>query len=187
MIEDYSNSIGGLDYKDLYAYVVEKYNNTDFVEIGSFRGASAVFMGVQILNKNKNIKLHCVDPWEDSDEAKKTQPPRNETTDQSGLYNEFIQNIEKVKSCIKPIRSSSFIASNQFKNESVDFIFVDGDHSYQAVFMDLNLWWPKLKVGGIMAGHDFWAPQIQKAVADFCEKNNLKFQNTSSSCFLINK
>jgi predicted O-methyltransferase YrrM len=187
MIEDYSNSIGDLDYKDLYTFVVEKYNNTEFVEIGSFRGTSAVFMAVQILNKNKNIKLNCIDPWEDTDEAKLTQPERVEEVNKNGLYFDFIKNIEKVKDYINPIRSSSFVASNNFKNESVDFVFVDGDHSYQAVLMDLKLWWPKLKNGGIMAGHDFWASQIRKAVEDFCLERNLKFQNTSTSCFLINK
>ncbi len=187
MIKDISDEIGGLDYRDLYSYVVHRYNNAKFVEIGSFRGASAVFMGTLILNNNKNIKLYCVDPWEDSEEAKKTQPPRNELIDNIGVYNDFLKNIEEVKSCVFPIRKPSTIAVEGFENNDLDFIFIDGDHSYEAVSSDLNIWWPKLKDGGIIAGHDFWASQIYQAVYDFCLKNNLLFQKVSSSCFLIKK
>ncbi|PNW79477.1 hypothetical protein CHLRE_09g416700v5 [Chlamydomonas reinhardtii] len=47
-------------------------------------------------------------------------------------------------------------------NEMVDYIYVDARHDYCGVLEDIELYWPKLKSGGIMAGHDYLdAPQVQ--------------------------
>jgi len=56
---------------------------------------------------------------------------------------------------IKIIKKSSLNASKLFKNESIDIIFIDADHSYEGVKKDISLWLPKVKVGGFLTGHDY--------------------------------
>jgi len=49
----------------------------------------------------------------------------------------------------------SSIAVNDIEDEELDFVYIDGNHNYKYVLEDITLYWPKLKNGGLMAGHDF--------------------------------
>lgn len=53
------------------------------------------------------------------------------------------------------IRTTSKVASTLFQDESLDFIYIDANHKYDAVKEDLELWYPKLKKGGVFSGHDY--------------------------------
>jgi hypothetical protein len=53
------------------------------------------------------------------------------------------------------IRLQSHQAALLIEDESVDFIFIDAQHDYLSVITDMTIWWPKVRVGGIMAGHDY--------------------------------
>lgn len=71
------------------------------------------------------------------------------------------------------VKMDSSIAKNRFEDESADFIFIDTYLSLEQAETDLNDWYPKLKRGGIFAGHDWNAPVIQRAVHTFREANNI--------------
>lgn len=66
------------------------------------------------------------------------------------------------------------ITENQVPNESLDCVFVDGDHSYEAVRKDLEFWWQKVRSGGQLLGDDYWMVDVAKAVHEFAEAHNLK-------------
>ena len=53
------------------------------------------------------------------------------------------------------MRMTSQEAASLIPNNSVDYIYIDAQHNYCSVMEDLELYWPKLKVGGVMSGHDF--------------------------------
>ena len=55
----------------------------------------------------------------------------------------------------------------------VDFIYIDGNHSYDFVKRDIELYYPKVKDGGVIGGHDIYFHEVQKAVFEFVIKNNL--------------
>lgn len=74
---------------------------------------------------------------------------------------------------IKFYECTSQEAVLKFDNESLDFIFIDADHSYDSVLEDLNLWYPKLKKGGLLSGHDYHMPTVEAAVTDFRTLNNI--------------
>jgi len=61
--------------------------------------------------------------------------------------------------------SVSWDAANLFKDNSIDFVFIDADHSYESVTKDINSWLPKIKKGGIISGHDYFtSPGVKSAV-----------------------
>ena len=53
-------------------------------------------------------------------------------------------------------RCSSAIAAEHYLNSYFDFVYIDADHTESAVSMDLRAWWPKVRRGGVLAGHDFY-------------------------------
>ena len=53
------------------------------------------------------------------------------------------------------------------EDESLDFVFVDGDHSYEATLADIQNYWPKVKKGGLFSGHDINLDAVDRAVKEF--------------------
>ena len=82
---------------------------------------------------------------------------------------------------VKILRRPSIKAVIRFADAYFDFVYIDGCHTYDAVIQDLNIWYPKIKQGGILCGHDFtktlW-PGVVKAVLEFCNKNTLKLNSS---------
>ena len=72
---------------------------------------------------------------------------------------------------------TSLEASKAFAPESLDFVFIDGDHSYEGCALDIKLWWPKLKPGGLLSGHDYVDEKnygVQRAVNEFVGDRELR-------------
>lgn len=67
-----------------------------------------------------------------------------------------ISDLERIwREKFKFVEKTSVNAINDFDNESLDLIYLDNDHSYEYVIEELFGWWPKLKIGGLMTGHDY--------------------------------
>ena len=179
MIKHYYFSIPGwFVQEDLFTQMVLSCNDIDeyhFVEMGSWKGKSSTYMAVEILNSGKRIKFDCVDTWNGSEEHldknNNSYEPLLEIP--NGLYNEFIKNIEPVKSVINPIRMSSIEASKLYKDNSLDFVFIDGAHDYVNVAQDVKHWFPKIKIGGYIAGDDYAWPSVKEAVNEYFGKKNV--------------
>jgi len=58
-------------------------------------------------------------------------------------------------------------ATTLYEDNSLDFVFIDGSHLYEDVLADLQAWFPKVKKGGHIAGHDFPWPNVKRAVIEF--------------------
>lgn len=73
------------------------------------------------------------------------------------------------KTTINVVRGLSHEVSHVVPDNSLDLVYIDADHSYDGVMSDLKNWFPKLKVGGIVALHDYINPAygVKRAVADF--------------------
>ena len=157
--------------ENLCSQMIMSCNNEDeynFVEIGSWKGRSSSYMAVEIINSRKKIKLNCVDTWLGSEEHRDIHNGSYEPLCfiENGLYDEFIKNIQSVKSVINPIRMESVEASKLFEDNSLDFVFIDGAHDYYSVKEDIEHWYPKVKSGGYIAGDDYVWPPIKKAVTE---------------------
>jgi predicted O-methyltransferase YrrM len=151
------------DYGHLYSAAVSNARpGALFVEVGSWKGMSAAYMAVEIINSGKNIQFHCVDSWEYL--ALQTDISADKFAD---LHATFLQNIQPVAHVITPVRAISWEAAALYPDESVDFVFIDAAHDYESVTKDLKAWYPKVKPGGLFAGHDYPAHGVYAAVTDF--------------------
>jgi hypothetical protein len=77
----------------------------------------------------------------------------------------------------KLLRTVSLAASQSFEDGFFDFVFIDGNHGYEWVSSDIAAWWPKVRGGGLFAGHDYGTQPtelgVKKAVDDFCVAEDL--------------
>jgi predicted O-methyltransferase YrrM len=71
----------------------------------------------------------------------------------------------------KILRGYSQDFVNSFEDKSLDYIFIDGDHSYEGALRDCELFFPKIKSNGIFAGHDWSFDGVRKAINEFKDKN----------------
>jgi len=141
------------NYENVYDYVIKQYDTAKFVEIGVWRGQSVCYAAVEIINKGKNITIDAVDTWEGSPEE--NLHFKDPFEEEGSLYNIFLKNIEPVKHIITPVKMDSVQASSRYEDRSLDFVFIDGSHLYEAVLADIHAWLPKVKIGGFLGGHDY--------------------------------
>jgi predicted O-methyltransferase YrrM len=162
----YDKITGWAAFADLYFSAVKMapYEGAKFVEVGSWLGRSAALMAVEIANSQKKIEFTCVDPWEDggpdlrdTEYFKKLKEP---------VYELFQKNVAPVLDYIKMMKMSSVEASRFMIDESIDFLMLDGDHSYEAVRNDIAAWLPKMKPGSLISGDDFGWPGVEQAVRE---------------------
>jgi serine phosphatase RsbU (regulator of sigma subunit) len=62
---------------------------------------------------------------------------------------------------------ASIEAAKLYAKDSLDFVFIDASHDYKSVLLDLQAWWPLVKLGGWMGGHDVAAPGVSRALSEF--------------------
>lgn len=138
------------------------------VEIGCLWGGFTSY-GAKI-SKNAGGQYVAVDPWHS--ESSSDLPTEWDWED---MFVGFQQNLNDVGLLdfveIKRMKSSE--AAQGEADESLEFVFVDGDHTYEGCLEDIKLWFPKLKKGGVMLGHDYGPPShagVKKAVDEFFGK-----------------
>jgi predicted O-methyltransferase YrrM len=169
----YKDIYGWFSYDYLYKDAVERAEDGAlFVEIGSFLGQSAAFMCVEIINSQKNIKFDCIDPMKIVENYAESARLHPELWSQYSAE-QFHKRLESVKGYYNLIQEESSIAVNLYKDNSIDFLMIDGDHSYDAVKNDIINFLPKMKIGGVITGDDAYVPEILKAAKDAIEGTEL--------------
>jgi predicted O-methyltransferase YrrM len=128
------------------------------VEIGSWKGRSTVAICEALKQKN-HINLYAVDTFAGDPEILKD----GYQIENDEVYEEFQKNTADYP-FLTTIRTTSAEASQQFEDESLDWIFIDADHSYDAVCNDVRFWFRKLKYGGILSGHDYPKVAVKRAI-----------------------
>lgn len=146
------------------------------VEIGVCFGEYSNYL----LNYTKLKTLFSVDPWEQEYEH------RHSNDEQDRFYKQAVILLQRYGDRSKIIRRSSAKAVTLFQDRIFDFVYIDANHAYDFVSQDMRLWWPKLKIGGLFAGHDY-SPEIQqragnggviRAVDEFVQLHSLKLNLT---------
>ena len=144
-------------YPGVYRLMVSKCRpNGTLVELGAWKGRSSAFLVVEAKNKSQDIQIHIVDTWLGSGEHAAGM------TD--GLYEKFIANMSPLNGHYQAHRMTTDKAASLFEDSSLDGVFIDADHTYEAVKKDIQNWLPKVRKGGILAGHDYihtWPGVVQ--------------------------
>ena len=132
------------------------------VEIGSYLGASALFLASGM--KEREGTVYCVDTWKNEGMSE----------GERDTFEEFTRNIKPLRDFTHILRGRSVEIAKTF-NKEIDLIFIDGDHSYEAVRADVEAWIPKVKDGGIVVLHDIgWAEGVKRAVKEFIKPIQLE-------------
>jgi len=152
--------------------LIQLVNELDF-KVGAEVGVSFGYFSKHIL-ENTNMVLYSIDPWEKNIELGNPEQAYESTQQILKQFGE--------KSII--IKGYSPEVCDKFQDNSVDFVYIDGLHTYEAVKADLDGWYSKVKTNGIIAGHDYsikdWIGVVM-AVSDFVSKNNLELFLTGTA------
>lgn len=151
--------------RGMTGYLLQNYDHKDLVgvEIGTQDGYNAKVMMLVLPMK----QLFCIDPYEDYVEDmgsyKKTNKVGNNVFENAQSY------LGMFGSRVSFYRNYSDSVSNKFEDKSLDFVYIDGNHSQEYVKKDIEFYLPKVKSGGILGGHDFGSRYggVVHAVVDF--------------------
>lgn len=178
----YKELQGWFGARELYRAVVKRSEqNARFVEVGAWKGQSAAFMAVEIINSEKDIEFHVVDTWEGSEEHWDPNSPSFEPIlkEQGTIFPIFKKNLKPVWNKINPVQSTSIKAAERFEDNSLDFVYIDAAHDYENVKNDIKAWLPKIKDTGLIAGDDYGWKGVSRAVEEIFKDNFLVEANNS--------
>ncbi len=152
--------------------LLDKFNEMGFkigVEVGTDRGGYAK----NILDRMPGVDLYTIDPWIPYNEG-------NEVKDKEKMIEiEREARSQLVYPNCTIIKDTSMEAVKFFHDNSIDFVFIDGNHEYEYVLEDIIEWTKKVKPGGIVAGHDYKEDVernygVKRAVHEYIEKNGIE-------------
>lgn len=135
----YSQLPGWFSWPRFYSRMVEKFNGGLLVEIGTYKGCSFSYLVVEAINSKKNFDIVGIDAccWPD-------------------IEPDFNKNMNPLKGHFRTMfGGDSFDRAKEFEDNSIDMLFIDGNHTYEFVKKDIESFLPKMKKGGVIAGHDY--------------------------------
>jgi len=146
------------------------------VEIGSFKGKSTCFIAEGM--GSKKIQFFCIDPWKDGLMQEKGEE----------IFSEFSQNTKKYRDRFSVLRGFSHEVIKQWpSHRKIDFLWIDGGHSYEDVQRDIHNWTPLVKKNSFICFHDYRdAPGVKKAVDELTTSGKIKFIKTEG-CVYVSK
>lgn len=188
----YKKIHGFFDFEEIYQEAV--FNAKDgahFIEVGVMMGKSACYLAECIKQSGKKIRVDLIDKWDCEEDLNATpvfdytvpygegQTAYPEGARMVGYpvvwkkcINTCMKNLERagVLEYFNFIQYDSHLAHILYAENTIDFIFIDGDHSFKGCYEDLVNFYPKVKKGKIFAGHDYskkGQPGVVMAVDSF--------------------
>jgi hypothetical protein len=146
--------------------VLKKHFSTNIIgcEIGVCLGVTSEYL----LSEIKNLtKLYCVDNYPTYTDW--TGVIMNDVK-QNAMKEHAFNRLKKFNERVEFVYESSVDFSKKNPEKTLDFIFIDGDHSYDGAFRDFQNYFPLIKDGGIFAGHDFTLKDVNLALRNFLGK-----------------
>jgi hypothetical protein len=123
------------------------------LKVGVEIGVDKAGFSKHILDLSSLERLHCVDTWQD--DFGSDHRPDYFDAQGDNRYREAESVLKPYEGRYYMWRMTSLEAAQNFADESIDFCYIDGDHSLEGIYTDIKAWLPKVKVGGIISGHDY--------------------------------
>ncbi len=168
MASTYQSIEGWFDFDDIYELALRRCSarkSARFVEVGAYKGRSTCYMAERLAERSLDVRFDVVDSFAGDDDV-----------GHGDLWPQFAANLERagLLSRLTAHRALSVDAAATFADQSLDFVFIDARHTYDAASQDLAAWWPKVKPGGLLAGHEYMhSPGVRAAVDDFVARRGL--------------
>jgi predicted O-methyltransferase YrrM len=162
---------GWFDFDDIYDAAVNRASSGSvFIEIGCFLGRSTAHLAKAIKSSGKSIDLHVIDSF-----------VGESGEDNTGLRERFLSNMAEhgVGNAFRLHHGPSSSFAHLFADASVDFVFIDGDHSYEGCATDIRLYAPKVKPYGVIAGHDYYDAKGVRQAVDEAFGSDIKVSRSS--------
>jgi len=169
----------------VFQTLIEEYQPDVIIEVGSWKGASAIQMAQLQQEQNIDGVVVCIDTWLGSAVHRSTPEGRETLRLKNGfpqIFEVFLKNVAAAKLCdrIAPIPQPATSAFLWLQSMSVQasLIYVDADHEALNVYSDVSNYWQLVSPGGARFGDDFLAnwPGVVEAVRLFAAKNDLKLE-----------
>lgn len=136
------------------------------IEVGVNRGINSWYMLTECPNIEKIIGIDHFQPYVDWDRPiSKLEQELN--------YKILLENMSSMRDRFELIRDTSDNAAKLLEDDAYDFVFLDADHSMKSVLKDLDSYWPKIRSGGIIAGHDSNLFSVNFAVSSWTKYNGI--------------
>jgi hypothetical protein len=167
--------IPGFDIPNL----IKNVKNPVGVEIGTAEGYTTEYL----LRTISDLKLTGVDPYLPYEDWNGDKNLHKDIE-----YKEFQKRVEKFNDRYRHELKTSDEAASKFADDFMDFVFIDGLHTYDQVLKDCKTWYTKVRHGGILCGHDFnRIPDVRKAVEEFCHSKNYTIEFAHQDMWYIRK
>ena len=154
------------------------------IEVGTWKGASAIFMGSRLKASRLDCSILCVDTWLGAlefwtDQADETRYGALRLRNgYPSVYRQFLANVVRsgLQDLIIPFPQTSAIAARWLRLNGVraELIYVDGSHDQEDVASDLRGYWGLLEERGILFGDDYDWPGVKAAVDRFAADHGLR-------------
>ena len=139
-------------------------NDLHLFGIGAEIGVYTGNFSAHILDMWRGSVLYSIDPW--THQGVKLDVSDVPQDEQNRIYSQAVENLRMFKNRSKILREYSVIASKQFKDESLDFVHIDARHDYRSFSADLSAWYPKVRIGGVVSGHDYKNSCVRKNLVE---------------------
>ena len=156
------------DYAGFYDRMAARRDFRVYVEVGCWKGHSVRHLARRLQERDDDAVAYAVDLW--GINYLKENAPEEFKDDADFLFQVYNANLVEsgVRGIVRDIRACSWDAADRFEDKSVDFVFIDADHSYDSVVRDIRAWHPKIRDRGIIAGHDYFNySSVRRAVDEF--------------------
>jgi tetratricopeptide (TPR) repeat protein len=141
--------------------LISRFSNPVGIEIGLSAGHTTK----HLFDNISGLKLYGIDPYPDYIDWNGDDL---DVDRQKSAYDEFLENTDDFKDSLTHYKLFSDEAAKEIEDNSCDFVFIDGLHTYSQVLKDCSNFYAKIKDGGLFAGHDYNAiPDVNRAVNDF--------------------
>lgn len=127
-------------------YLTKKMSPGVIVELGTHKGNSLCAFAEGAKCADTHSLIYGIDSWEGD--------PHANYSGGCDIYDELKEFVSKEYSNIVLVRANFADVLNQFEDESIDILHIDGFHSYEAVKRDFETWLPKVKLDGVILLHD---------------------------------
>lgn len=169
MNHEYAESLAGFTDRPTLEWL---HSNAfgNCVEIGTYGGRSAY----AIASSNQVSSLFCIDSWQDYNNVHRK--PIQAQSEGFPSFTRLLSDHSELP--IRFVIGSSLDPAvvNLIENDSIDFLFLDGNHEYEHLLQEISLWMPKVNAEGIICGDDYHFRSVKRAVDSFAVDRDSKVE-----------